>query len=62
MTTDSTNALIAALRAIVLETMDFSPVRPRSSDSYLPAGLIEAAQVALQMATGERVRDRRAAP
>lgn len=39
--------LIGALSAIVHETMDYSPVRPLSGSSYLPAELVEAAQAAL---------------
>jgi hypothetical protein len=39
--------LMSVLIAIVHETMDDSPVRPLSGSSYLPAELIEAAQVAL---------------
>ena len=39
--------LLSALSAIVHETMDYSPVRPLSGSSYLPAELVEAAQVAL---------------
>lgn len=41
---------VTALRAIVLETMDYPPVRPTSADSFLPAPLLEAAQQALAAA------------
>jgi hypothetical protein len=40
-------ALIEALQRIVLETMPYSPKRPHSTDSYLPTGLVHAAQAAL---------------
>jgi len=40
-------ALIAALQSIVLETMPYPPVRPYSSESYLPEKLVEQAQQAL---------------
>lgn len=39
-------ALLDTLRAIVMETMDFSPAR-RYDESYLPGKLIEQAQAAL---------------
>lgn len=42
--------LIRALRAIVAETMDYSPVRPRyGAESHLPAHMIEQAQQALRL-------------
>lgn len=41
---------VTALRAIVLETMDYPPVRPTSADSFLPAPLLEAAQQAIAAA------------
>lgn len=50
--------LIAALSAIVVETMDYPPAKPSSGDSYLPPELIEAAQRALELATGNRVAPR----
>lgn len=40
--------LIIALRAIMAETMAYPPVRPRSSESYLPPELITQAQDALK--------------
>jgi len=40
-------AVLDALQAIVLETMPFSPARPQSGDSWLPAPFIDAAQAAL---------------
>ena len=40
-------ALIEALVAIVRETMDYPPVAPVSSDSYLPNHFVEAAMLAL---------------
>jgi hypothetical protein len=46
-TTATEKALIAALRAIVIETMDYPPVPSFDSESYLPLGLIEMAQRAL---------------
>ena len=45
--TPSEQQLINALRAIVLETMDFAPQRHHDSDSFLPVPLIDAAQAAL---------------
>jgi len=48
-------ALVAVLSAIVVETMPYSPSRPRSSDSWLPSDLIEDAQQALELATGSRI-------
>lgn len=45
-------ALLAALQAIVLECMDYPPVRPYSSDSYLPEHLLDAAKQAIQTAGG----------
>ena len=50
-TTQTTHAgLLAALRAIVAECADY-PTEPRySSDSYLPAHLLEAAQQAIDAA------------
>ncbi len=50
-TTDTTHAgLLTALKAIVAECADY-PTEPRySSDSYLPAHLLEAAQRALDAA------------
>lgn len=46
-TTAREQALIAALRAIVTETMDYPPKAPLSSDSYLPSPMVEAAVLAL---------------
>ena len=37
-------ALIAVLQRIVIEAMDYPPVRPHDSESHLPANLIEDAQ------------------
>ena len=41
------DALIAVLQRIVIEAMDYPPVRPHSADSYLPTEMIETAQRAL---------------
>ena len=52
-TTTQTNAqaaVLAALKAVVLETMAYPPVRPYSSDSYLPPHLVLAAQQAIAAA------------
>ena len=46
MTTTQT-ALLAALRAIVTECMDYSPAPRYSTDSYLPPHLLKAAQQAI---------------
>ena len=51
---------VTALRAIVLETMDYPPVRPRSADSFLPAALLEAAQQAIAAADRSTRRPGRA--
>ena len=50
-TTDTTHtAVLAALKAIVTECADY-PTEPRySTDSYLPAHLLEVAQQALDAA------------
>jgi len=40
--------LIKALQAIVAETMDYPPVIPKSTASYLPPHLVEQAQAALR--------------
>ena len=40
-------ALIAALQCIVLETMQFSNIRPYDTESFLPERLVEQAQQAL---------------
>lgn len=48
-------SLVAALSAIVLETMHYSPRRPHSFDSWLPECFIEDAQRALELATGRRI-------
>lgn len=39
--------LVQALRAIVLETMEYSPIPHLDYDSFLPSELIRAAQDAL---------------
>lgn len=44
--------LLAALKAIVLETMDYPPSKPYSADSYLPKHLIDIAQAAINKAEG----------
>ncbi len=41
---------LTILRAIVLETMDYPPVRPTSADSFLPAPLLDAAKRAVKVA------------
>jgi len=47
---DNTAVLLAALKAIVAECMDY-PTEPRySTDSYLPEHLLEAAQLAIEQA------------
>lgn len=52
MSTTTHAALLAALKAIVAECMDY-PSKPRySSDSYLPGHLLEAAQQAIAQADG----------
>lgn len=53
--TDRERALLAALRAIVAETMDLPAKSPISSDSYLPSELVDSAQAALA-AYGAHVR------
>jgi hypothetical protein len=45
--TEREHALLDALRRVVAETMDWPPVPPVSSDSYLPPELVAAAQDAL---------------
>ena len=52
MTPDNTPAaaLLAALRAIVTECMDYPPVPRYSADSYLPPHLLNAAQRAIEQA------------
>lgn len=45
--TEREQRLIDALQAIVRETMDYPPVAPISSDSYLPFTLLAFAQRAL---------------
>ncbi len=55
---DAAPELFSALRAIVLETMDYPPVRPTSADSFLPAPLLEAAQRAIAAAEGHHVAGR----
>lgn len=44
--------LLAALRAIVLETMPNAPAKPSSVDSWLPEPLLQAAVEALAEAEG----------
>jgi len=41
-------ALIEILHAIVVETMDYPPIRPINPDSFLPAGYVAEAQKALK--------------
>ena len=51
MTTNTTQAaLLAALKAIVNECMDYPPVPRYDHDSYLPPHLLAAAQAALELA------------
>lgn len=45
--TEREQALIDALQAIVRETMDYPPIAPVSSDSYLPSPMVEFAMRAL---------------
>lgn len=42
-------ALIAALQRIVIETMDYPPVRPIDGDSHIPSDMLEQAQQALSL-------------
>lgn len=42
-------ALICALQRIVLETMDYSPVRPIDGESHLPSDMVEQAQQTLSL-------------
>ena len=51
-TSNTQAALLAALKAIVTECMDYPPEPPYSLDSYLPSHLIEAAQQAIDLAEG----------
>ena len=51
-------ALLAALQAIVTEVMDYPPVPRYDHDSYLPKHLIEAAQVAIELAKKQKGGDR----
>ena len=44
--------LLAVLKAIVAECMDYPLVPCYSSDSYLPAHLLDAAQQAIEQADG----------
>lgn len=53
-TTATEKALIAALQAIVIETMDYPPAPSHDSESFLPHQMIETAQRALD-AYGLRV-------
>jgi hypothetical protein len=55
MTTTSNTqaALLAALKAIVTEVMDYPPEPRYSHDSYLPPHLLAAAQEALRLAEHE---------
>ena len=51
MTTSPTQAaLLAALKAIVNECMDYPPVPRYCHDSYLPAHMLAAAQQAIELA------------
>lgn len=54
-TTATHTALLAALQAIVTECMDHPPRPCYSSDSYLPAHMLEAAQLAIEQACGNTV-------
>jgi hypothetical protein len=45
--------LLAALKAIVIECMDYPPVKPISSDSYIPPKMLAAAQAAITKALGK---------
>lgn len=62
MTTSNTTqaALLAALKAIVAECMDYPPEPPYSSDSYLPPHLLAAAQQAIDLAEYESQKGGRA--
>ncbi len=61
MTTSSTQAaLLAALKAIVTECMDYPPVPRHCHDSYLPAHLLLDAQEALRLAEYESQKGGRA--
>lgn len=52
-TNDNTHAaLLAALKAIVAECMDYPPEPRYSTDSYLPPHLLEAALQALERVDG----------
>lgn len=46
------NEMIEVIKAVHLETMDYPPVRPVSSDSYLPAGLIDRMRRILEKVEG----------
>lgn len=46
------NEMIEVIKAVHLETMDSPPVRPVSSDSYLPAGLIDRMRRILEKVEG----------
>lgn len=41
--------LLNALEKIVTETMDYAPMRPQSTASYLPGGFIAEAQAVLDL-------------
>lgn len=45
--TDRERAVLTALQAIVMETMQYPLQRPTSSDSHLPEALLDMAQNAL---------------
>ena len=49
-------ALLAALKAIVAECMDYPPVPPFSSDSYLPEHLLTAAKQAIELVEGAEAK------
>ena len=51
-TTTTHDALLAALKAIVIECMACPPKPPYCTDSYLPEHLLEAAQQAIAQADG----------
>lgn len=53
-------ALIAALRSLVLELMDYTPIERVSTESYVPGSLIGDAQAALAL-YGEQIAPTREA-
>jgi|GEM_PF-2409187 len=50
------DALLAALKAIVAECVDYPPEPRYSHDSYLPQHLLEAAQKAIEQVEGTEVK------